>query len=91
MATQSYSGILFPIEAHLVLFCKYLKRREFARSFDGTASALLQQTLVLDVLKQNPQSQLQSSARRSGYHTQQQSKRLLFGTCSFSFTLHCLG
>lgn len=47
MATQSYSGILFPIEVHLVLFCKYLKRREFARSFYRTAS-VLQQTSVLD-------------------------------------------
>lgn len=28
MATQSYSAILFPIEGHLVLFCKYLRKKK---------------------------------------------------------------
>lgn len=65
VATQSYSAILFPIEVHLVLFCKCLKRREFARSFYRTTSTL-QQTSVLDALKQNPQSQPHSSGRGSG-------------------------
>lgn len=66
VATQSYSRILFPIEVHLVLFCKYLKRREFARSFYRPTTSVLQQTFVLDVLKQNAQSQLYSWGRGSG-------------------------